>query len=78
MRGRRLLDPLVQIRDAFEQNSDELHNHFHGRTLGLDHRSIANRGNGLMNRQEALLDKLLIATVVLAKERPQLRRRHFS
>ena len=38
MRGRCLLDPLVQIRNASEQNSDDLHSHFHSCTLGLDHR----------------------------------------
>jgi hypothetical protein len=42
MRGRRLLDPLVQIRNASEQNSDDLHSHFHSCTLGL--RLVVNRG----------------------------------
>ena len=61
----------------FDQASDELHDHFHHRTLGLDHRPIPNGRNGLANRQDAALDELLIATVVLAKERPQLRRGNF-
>jgi hypothetical protein len=72
MRRRRLLDLLVESHNAFEQASHHPHGHFHHRTLGFDHRSIPNGGNGLTNRLDASLDPFLIPTVMLAEEPPQL------
>src|SRR5215813_886826 len=70
MRGRRLLDLLVEIGNALEQADDDLHDHSHHHALGLDHRPIPNGRNGLANRQQAALDEFFIPTVVLAEEGP--------
>src|SRR5215831_15052711 len=72
MRARRLLDLLLEIRNALEQADDDLHDHSHYHALGLDHRPIPNGRNGLANRQQAALDEFFIPTVVLAEEGPQL------
>src|SRR5215831_2723710 len=67
----------VQLRNALDQNSDQLRDHFHYLTFGLNHRPIPNGRNRFADPDNAALDDLLVSTVVLAEKHPQPRGGNF-
>src|SRR5215470_17848461 len=70
------LDLAVELGNALEQTADQLHDHFHHRTLGFDHRPIPTRRNRSADRQDAAFPQSSMA-VVLAEEASQFFRRYF-
>src|SRR5215813_3782114 len=63
----RFLNLPVELRNALQQTADELHDHFHHRTLGFGDRPISLRWNRSADRQDTTFPQSSM-TVVLAKE----------